>query len=171
MTADVPARAWYAEGALIKARLDRRWSPRRSCSIHSPSGSRPSPSRSRRACLMRPLRQTHSTFESASNLQNEQRTTYLQMPLPGIIEPVLCKAFDHYSIEEFDKGTLASRSQVVSSAQLFHTQPIRESPFALSIAPGLPDAATSTFNVSAPVPPMDVVHTPPLRPSTHLLHC
>ena len=32
--------------------------------------------------------------------------TYLQMPLPGIIQPVLCKAFDNCS--EFDKETLSN---------------------------------------------------------------
>ena len=41
-------------------------------------------------------------------LTNDRRTFYLEMPLSGITEAVLCKAFDKCSIEEIDKSTLAN---------------------------------------------------------------
>jgi hypothetical protein len=39
---------------------------------------------------------------------NDRGTIYLEMPLSGINEAILCKAFDKCSIEEIDKSTLAN---------------------------------------------------------------
>jgi len=38
---------------------------------------------------------------------NDRRTIYLEMPLSGITEAVLCKAFDKCSIGEFDERSPA----------------------------------------------------------------